>query len=47
MKETGRWVLEPNLVVNDVNDFFAELDNCFRILWKNISSFLVAIHPKE
>ena len=37
-------MLELNLVVNNVNDFFAELDNSFRILWKNISSFLGAVH---
>ena len=43
-KETQRGMLELNLVVNDVNDFFAELDNSFRILWKNISSFLGAVH---
>ena len=43
-KETERGMLELNLVVNDVNDFFGELDNSFRILWKNISSFLAAIH---
>ena len=39
MKETERCMLELNLVVNDVYDIFAELDNSFRILWKNISSF--------
>ena len=37
-------MLELNLVVNDVSDFFAELDNSFRIHWKNISSFLGAVH---
>ena len=44
MKETERCTLELNLVVNDVYDIFVELDNSFRILWKNISSFLGAIH---
>ena len=37
-------MLELNLVVNDVSDFFAELDDSFRIHWKNISSFLGAVH---
>lgn len=37
-------MLELNLVVSDMSDFFAELDNSFRIVWKNISSFLGAIH---
>lgn len=37
-------MLEHNLVISDVGDFFAELDNSFRILWRNISLFLGAIH---